>query len=515
MLDGLLALKTLNGVPHVRAVRAVGRLVDLSKTFGSIAGVKTALGWHAELELVPLDDRLRAILEYNCANAWAVQRDLTHDAGHAAEWTREELGKEMLHLRKARNGPGFAKLAVYRRQRILTNLANIHDRVGRFVEAKECYDAALAVSPGFAMALGNRGVCELWYARAINDPLGQTALVQSAHGDLSAALDGRPLEPHAVKPFRDALSWIEGNMKKGALELRLDLDRPTLGRSQAEVNYRRWALSERLFLNPLNDISPSPAAASDSLILPGIVVPLAHGPYYVGFFNQMKQEFASARFLLYDGLHSGSPHYSDRRVRLFNTLDYPTYCLATEKAKASFRSSYALLDKVAFFLNTYFDLDIPEKNIYLSSVWFDESRGIRKAFADSANWPLRGLFWLSRDLYTKDEEHLRALDPEAASIKAIRDHLEHKYLKLHESEWGGPPQVDDWTAKAMADTLAYSVYRRDFEAKALKLLKVVRAALVYLAASVTVEERRRAHSRPPDKRIGSLVMDVWEDRWKR
>ena len=35
---------------------------------------------------------------------------------------------------------------------------------------------------------------------------------------------------------------------------------------------------------------PYPAAAADPLLLPGIVVPITEGPYYIGFFNQMKQE---------------------------------------------------------------------------------------------------------------------------------------------------------------------------------------------------------------------------------
>jgi LA2681-like HEPN/Phasin protein len=49
----------------------------------------------------------------------------------------------------------------------------------------------------------------------------------------------------------------------------------------------------------------------------------------------MKQEFASARWLLYEGITARTTHFSDRQVRLSNTLDYPSYGLAVEKLKAA------------------------------------------------------------------------------------------------------------------------------------------------------------------------------------
>jgi hypothetical protein len=54
--------------------------------------------------------------------------------------------------------------------------------------------------------------------------------------------------------------------------------------------------------------------------------PLCNGildepPSLVGFFNQIKQEYVSARWSLYGGTHSSSrAHFSDRDVTLTNTL---------------------------------------------------------------------------------------------------------------------------------------------------------------------------------------------------
>jgi hypothetical protein len=65
---------------------------------------------------------------------------------------------------------------------------------------------------------------------------------------------------------------------------------------------------------------------SSVAIRPGIDEP----PSLTGFFNEMKQEFASARWLLFEALHAGHVHFSDRCVALHNTLDYPSNALAVE-----------------------------------------------------------------------------------------------------------------------------------------------------------------------------------------
>jgi hypothetical protein len=75
--------------------------------------------------------------------------------------------------------------------------------------------------------------------------------------------------------------------------------------------------------------------------------------------------------------------------------------------------------------------------------------------------------------------------------------LEHRYLKLHEVFWPGPSDdyggVTPQAVAALKDSLAVSRYRRDFEAKALRLLKLVRASLIYLCLAVHREEEKRSN----------------------
>ena len=114
-------------------------------------------------------------------------------------------------------------------------------------------------------------------------------------------------------------------------------------------------------------------AADDELPLPDFVTKIREPPSLIGFFNQIKQEYASARWSLYSGTNSSRrPHFSDRDVTLTNTLDYPAYGLAVEQVRTAYRVAYSLFDKTAFFINHYFSLGIPEKQVSFSRVWKDK-----------------------------------------------------------------------------------------------------------------------------------------------
>jgi hypothetical protein len=62
--------------------------------------------------------------------------------------------------------------------------------------------------------------------------------------------------------------------------------------------------------------------------------------------------------------------------------------------------------------------------------------------------------------------------------------------------------------------LAYSVSRADLEAKALRLLRIARASLIYLSLGIHTEERSRA-ARDGAKLVAPVPLDRWEDDWKK
>lgn len=124
---------------------------------------------------------------------------------------------------------------------------------------------------------------------------------------------------------------------------------------------------------------------------------------------------------------------------------------------------------------------------------------------------LRGLFWLSKDLYEKEPGFREAIEPDAQELSEIRNHIEHKYFKLHSELMFGS---DDLAPLGLADPLAYSMFYLDFEEKTLRLLKMVRASIIYLSTAIHLEEKRRENEGPKTKKWIMPALDIFEDDWK-
>ena len=170
-------------------------------------------------------------------------------------------------------------------------------------------------------------------------------------------------------------------------------------------------------------------------------------------------------------------------------------------------------DKIAFFLNHYMMLGIPEKRISFRHVWRDKETGpVRAEFSNSENWPFRGLYWLSKDLFEKDFKDMT--EPDARDLHDLRNHLEHKYVKVRSMIVPMGPAAG--TARdPFLDNLAHSVSRDDLERRGLRILKLARAALIYLSLGMHNEERGRRESAGPDSILAQMPLTEMEDEWKR
>ena len=520
--QSLLEVESVDVLDAEAALNHLARLIDLAFFFKHVDGTKRALEVGEEITKRSLTPAQTAILDYYLSNAWSNRKQLERPVGHDEwKWEQPEVEKQIIYLRRALGSDGFQELDALRRCQILTNLGNLLNTVGRFVEAIGYWDKALAILPSFGMAQGNRAYGLITYANALYDTGQQPIFLRHAHAGLRTALSSKPddvcgVDQWARDIFKEKLAWLEATLMPEFLSQGTQMDDFPLGDSEDEIKYRRWCLRRRLFLNPLNDLGPYSIAARDVLTTPSIVVELGEGMHFQGFYNQLKQEYASARYVYYEGTTSTTPHFSDKDVLLFNTLDYPCYSLAVEKVKIAFRMAYSLLDKVSFFLNHYLALGIPKRRVGFRSFWYagqERQRGLRPEFETCDNWPLRGLFWLSKDLYENTPEFRECLEPDAQELDVVRNHVEHKYLKLHENLWAGPS--DEGTVFGVRpDTLAFSVYRSHFTAKALRLLEITRAALIYLTLTIHAEEKKREQARPKKGLVLPMLADTWEDEWK-
>lgn len=500
------------------ALESIGSLIDLASDLGSDAAATRAFEQLRLLERRDLTAANRSILHYFRANAWQARRTINAVPGPRV-WEQPDREKQIFELLCANYSAGFNDLDPVRQCQILTNLGIQLNDVGRFIEAIEIWDRALAILPNFAMALGSRGTALKHYGLASADRYDQEILLLFAERSFMATAAPGTLwdadYPSSIRRyFRDRAREIADRLDLEAIARDFDPERGKLGRSRSEQEYRTWCVNRRLFINPLNDIVDRPVAADDYLMLPPLTVSFdTNGmPPVIGLFNQMKQEFAFARLMLFEGCNEAADdrvHYADRGVRLYNTLDYPSYSVATEKLRTAFRVAYGLLDKVGYFINDYWRLGTPVHRVGFRTVWYKDGEvrlSLHDRFATYENWPLLGLFWLSKDLF--EEKMQQVTNPDAREIFILRNHLEHKYLHI----------VQGWASALASERstgdLGISIGSDEFAAKALRLLKLARAAMIYLALAVHREERLAQDGREPTI-IAQMPLTHFEDRWKR
>jgi tetratricopeptide (TPR) repeat protein len=469
-----------------------------------------------QLRAMVEDRKSQAIIHFYLANAHAGLREISRKENVVNQllWEDKDLEKELVNLRLAHSicqQIPISKIGTDLPFRVATNLGNALNHIGRISEAIELWDLVLLKWPSFGMAEGNRGYGLFCYSGTLYDQGHRIILLSEARKALKKALNQK-LEGDARKGFESTLNDINFALNEGPDVL---LKEFPLGKSRLERDYRAWVLSNRLFVNPLNDLGNQSIAAFDVLTIPSMVASKSGQPPEFGLFNQMKQEFVSARFLLFEGIIGGKRkfHFSDREVLLYNTFDFPVYSLNIEKVKLAFVYAYSVLDKVAFLINQYFKLGIPENCISFRKVWYTKNGASRKLcpkFSTSLNWPLRGLFWLSKDLYEENAKFKDSIEPDAKELCAIRNHIAHKFLKVHDDfHW----RKKDSASDLFFDKLSFSITRVDLCRKTIKLLKLVRCALIYCTIAIQFEEVAKQRKRVEAK-VFPMSLDVVEDRFK-
>lgn len=284
-----------------------------------------------------------------------------------------------------------------------------------------------------------------------------------------------------------------------------------------ELEYREWFSNNGLALNQLNDIFFDVEVGYDPLHLPSlnesIKPPLI--PRFHGLFNQIKQGYVSSRFWIYEGLVDRSTHFSDKDVYLVNTLDYPVYGIGIEKIKAAYREIYSIFDKIAFFLNEYFGLKIPNRQISFNSLWFErinrkEIRRDKVLQLQDQNYNLKGLWWIYKDLRNKTVYNNKHIDPILENISMVRNAMEHRYLKVLDYFDSTEVESDD-----RIDNLAYTISFNDFEKLTIELLKLTREAIIQLTMIIQTEEDRKNIVREKKgEKSGFLYLHEYEDDWK-
>ncbi len=467
----------MNDLPPRRINATLGFLFESAHENNDLAALTLAINTAEGISMLPFTDYEKAEFYYNQANAWGYSQNLSEDEANPL-FDNPLIDKQIFlqrqaltHIRKTND--------VHKHCQILTNLCITFNHIGRCSDALFYINEALQLNKDFGMAKGHKGMALFYYARFIWEPGQQFLFFQHAWKHLKAAELSREVYEGAQTEFArlaDKIEQVHSPVLLGELPKHKNWFAWLWPR---EKRYRKWCLKNRLFLNPLNDLLHDSVAGHDYFSLPTMVRPVSYKPIFHNLFNQLKEEYTSARFLFFEGRENAQRSYADKGVTIVETGEYAEYSIALEKIKIAFRMSYSLFDKIGYFLYRYFELGDTTVPVYFKNVWYNKGikeKGLRDRFQNSKNWPLRGLYWMSKDLADKDQDS--PVEPDARHIANLRNYMEHKAFKI----------VSEGLPDGINEEDEYEISRYLLEDRTLRILQLARSAIQYLSFVVYFEE---------------------------
>lgn len=375
---------------------------------------------------------------------------------------------------------------------IYTNLANTLFEIGRFVEAIEYWDRALELQPDFGMALANKGLGLIHYAHLQSDQNLSMILLIEARRMLRKALNQKI--PLSARPlFKSHFNMLNSILRPRLRKITL---RPAVEQGKTrdmETAFGFWQINNRLFLNPLNDLGNFLEAASDEairLFFDPDCTGSGAGTSLKGHFDLLQREYACAKRLCFEALYPASHTISGEETDSEERASSEDGGI--EKLKIAFRTAYSLFDKIAFLVKIRFRLQIAAYRVNYRTVWYREGKrgyGLEPALLESGNWPLRGMYWMSKDLYGRRPEIRKGLETDAQCIDTLRNRLEHQcvLVRTDRTREDEPDGENDDKRDIMG---AYVIGKSELTGRTLRVLKMVRSALIGLSLADQWEKQR-------------------------
>ncbi len=486
-LNKLLEINSLDALSEDQILQVFLKLIEYSYELRTDKGTKKAI----ELsELVDPDSFFpdeRSLYHYYLSIAWGDIRHQNKSQPESWEWDHPQAEQEIINLRSAIKyfNPEKLEHPAARLCQIHTNLANSFDFCGRFVAAMENWNKAIKIDEDFGMALGAKGNSMIYHGlNSLYDDGHRSIYFGMGYKNIKRAIQF-PIEPNASHDYKAKVQHLETKYA-WVTNYNPDLNKPSEFSSIEEQLYRTWCLENVLFLNPLNDLGTYKIANHDPFALPSMVISSEKAGSYHSFFNQIKQEYITARLFLFKGYNNTSEHYADRGVLRYDMLDSSIHSIQIEHVKTAFRIAYSLFDKISYFLNYYLDLRIKEHEVNFRKIWLDKKGKLSENFVNKRNLMFRALYWVSKDLFYNDKQYKTVLEPDASEIVKMRNYIEHKSFKVYEQDF-----LNEIAPNMLSDKISYSVSSEELYMKTLKVLKTAREAIIYLSLGIRWEEREK------------------------
>lgn len=367
------------------------------------------------------------------------------------------------------------------RLKALTNAGNSYDNVGRHTDAMDCYERAVAIDSSFAMATGNRGLALLYASPYMSDFEREVKLLAAAELE-DAISNSESVLQHggesALESFRQHRSSIRDVPNTSAA--------PASTPPSFTDPHMDWCLREGLFLHASPELMGSSTSILDPLFFRQITTGvnasgIALTNEIIDAFNTIKQDFVSARYMVWASSEHSSPirvHAQSitSHVSFLDTLQYGRWGVRTGIAIQAFKAGVYVLDKIASFTHLYFDTKQPAKSVSFRNLPYEDGkkRQLAGAFLKALqgkklNRGLAALIDLSYDLDSKLSL------PLYRNVK-VRNAATNRLVTVHSES---APTSSKWSER---------VNWRELIEEALFQLRLARSAIFYLAQMIDTQE---------------------------
>ena len=185
-------------------------------------------------------------------------------------------------------------------------------------------------------------------------------------------------------------------------------------------------------------------------------------------------DFVSARFLL---ILSQSNHFDlniiTKYTYISNTNFNEEHDIRIQLLKDSFNNFFNILDKIAFFINDYLNLEIKKRDVDFRKVWFNfnelnknKTKKIHENLKNLDNMGLNALYDIYLELDDKNDKKY---------LRATRNALTHRYLKITHDKQGKDEKTPE-----------------EIKHETIELAIIVKNAIIYLMSLIQINEKYTA-----------------------
>jgi tetratricopeptide (TPR) repeat protein len=360
------------------------------------------------------------------------------------------------------------------------NLGNALSQAGRIVEAFQYYDEVLQEDPEFAKANGNRAGALQNLATISGHST--SLLLEAAQGYRKGA-EGKNVPTRVREEWLRRARSIKETLKAQVQDVP-DPDedrRRTEKEFESHSGYRQFSLRNFLSLNEHALYCRCAAARKDTLTVQtnALAVEGEFIPAMEHRLDRVKSEFAFARYSFYEALNQDTAILDglDEDVHYVQPFDAESIGLRSESLRASFRTCFGILDKIARALCELFDLPVQdgESINFHQSLWNPNSPRWEALNAIERNSFHSALYSQATDLSNKT-------GGEWAVYRNWRNAVEHGFLVLQEHP---NAEVSEGVVHGTESVMVVPLGR--FQRKALHLLQLTRSAIFNFAFCARVE----------------------------